>query len=69
MSDSNARNKTLTAKLLPNGYWYYKLQKVFSKFHRRHYELVSKYDTGLLKQLLLQGLLEPEFYGDLVYKF
>ena len=29
---------------------------------------MSKYDVGL-KTLLLQGLSEPEFYGDLVYKF
>ena len=29
---------------------------------------VSKYNVGL-KTLLLQGLSEPEFYGDLVYKF
>ena len=39
-----------------------------SKFYRRHYELVSKFDVGL-KSLLQQGLSEPEFYGDLVYKF
>ena len=29
---------------------------------------MSKCDVGL-KTLLLQGLSEPEFYGDLVYKF
>ena len=29
---------------------------------------MSKYNFGL-KKLLLQGLSEPEFYGDLVYKF
>ena len=29
---------------------------------------MSKYNVGL-KSLLLQGLSEPEFYGDLVYKF
>ena len=34
----------------------------------RHYELVSKFSVGL-KTLLHQGLSEPEFYGDLVYKF
>ena len=36
----------------------------FSKFYRRHYELVSKFSVGL-KALLHQGLSEPEFYGDL----
>ena len=38
----------------------------FSKFYLRHFDIV--YNVGL-KTLLLQGLLEPEFYGDLVYKF
>ena len=59
VADFNARNKSLTAKLL---------QQIFSKFYRRHYELVSKFNVGL-KTLLHQGLSEPEFYGDLVYKF
>ena len=66
--DFNAHNKGLTAKLLQQGYRYHKLRKTFSKFYRRHYELVSKFNVGL-KTLLHQGLLEPEFYGDLVYKF
>ena len=44
------------------------LRKTFSKFYRRHYELISKYNVGL-KTLLSEGLSEPEFYGDLVYKF
>ena len=65
--DFNARNKSLTAKLLQQGYRYHKLRKTFSKFYRRHYELVSKFSVGL-KTLLHQGLSEPEFYGDLVYK-
>ena len=50
------------------GYRYHKFRKTFSKFYRRHYELVSKFSVGL-KTLLHQGLSEPEFYGDLVYKF
>ena len=57
----NARNK-LTAKLLQQGYRYHKLRKTFSKFYRRHYELVSKFSVGL-KTFLHQGLSEPEFYG------
>ena len=32
-----------------------------------HYELVSEFNVGL-KKLLNQGLSEPDFYGDLVYK-
>ena len=60
-------NKCLTAKLLQQGYRYHKLRKTFSKFYRRHYELISKYNVGL-KTLLSEGLSEPEFYGDLLYK-
>ena len=45
----------------------HKLRKAFSKFYRRHHELVSKFDVGL-KSLLHQGISEREFYGDLVYK-
>ena len=66
VADFNARNKSLTAKLLQQGYRYHKLRKTFSIFYRRHYELVSKFNIGL-KTLLHQGLSEPEFYGDLVY--
>ena len=68
VDDFNTRNKCLTAKLLKQGYRYHKLRKAFSKFFRRHYELISKLNVGL-KSLLHQGLSEPEFYGDLVYKF
>ena len=68
VADFNARNKCLTAKLLRQGYRYHKLRKTFFKFYRRHYELISKFNVGL-KTLLGEGLSEPEFYGDLVYKF
>ena len=68
VADFNARNKSLAAKLLQQGYRYHKLRKTFSKFCRRHYELVSKFNVGL-KTILHQGLSESEFYGNLVYKF
>ena len=67
VDDFNTRNKCLTAKLLKQGYRYHKLRKAFSKFYRRHYELISKFNVGL-KSLSHQRLSEPEFYGDLVYK-
>ena len=57
----------LTQKFLTHGYRCYKLPKTFSKFYRRYYHLTSKFQIGL-KCLLRQGLSEPEFYGDLVYK-
>ena len=63
--DFNTRNNLLTAKLLYQGYRYHKLRKAFSKFYRRHSDLVSKFNVGL-KSLLQQGISEPEFYGDLV---
>ena len=68
VEDFNARNRCLTPKLLLQGNRYHKFRKVFSKFYRRHYDLISKFNVGL-KSLLHQGLSEPEFYGDLVYKF
>ena len=67
VADFNARNKSLTAKLLQQGYRYHELRKTFSKFNRPYYEMVSKFNVGL-KTLLHQGLSEPEFYADLVYK-
>ena len=68
VDDFNTRNKVLTAKLLRQAYRYHKLRKAFSKFYWRHFDIVSKYNVGL-KTLILQGVSEPEFYGDLVYKF
>ena len=68
VADFGARNKCLTAKLLQQGYRYHKLRKTFSKFYRRHYELVSRCNVGL-GTLLGEGLSEPGFCGDLVYKF
>ena len=64
LNDFNYRNKALTAKLLLN----FKLRKAFSKFYRRHSALLEKYSVSL-KTLLQQGISEPEFYGDLVYRF
>ena len=67
VTDFNTRNKFLTQKLLKQGYRYHKLRKTFSKFYRQYYDLISKFQVGL-KSLLRQGLSEPDFYGDLVYK-
>ena len=62
------RNKLLTANFLNQDYRYHKLRKAFSKFYRRHSDLVSKFNVGL-KSLLQLCLPEPGFYGDLVHKF
>ena len=53
VDDFNNRKTFLTSKLLKQGYRYHKL---------RQYNIC-------LNILLQQGLPEPVFYGDLVYKF
>ena len=68
VDDFNNRNLILTAKLLKQGYRYHKIRKAFAKFYYRHSELIVKYNIGL-KTLLQQGISEPIFYSDLVYKF
>ena len=47
VDDFNARHTVLTAKHLRQGYRYHKLRKAFSKFYRRHFDLVPKYNVGL----------------------
>ena len=66
VTDFNTCNKLLTQKLLKQGNGYHKLHKTFCKFYGRYNDMISKFQVGL-KSLLRQGLLEPEFYGDLVY--
>ena len=46
VDDFNTRNKVLTAKLLRQGYRYNKIRKAFSKFNRRHFDILSKYNVG-----------------------
>ena len=58
VADLSTRNKLLTQKLLKLGYQYHNLHKTFFKFHRRYYDLISKFQVGL-ESLLRQGLLEP----------
>ena len=65
VADVNTCNELLTQKLLKQCYWYHKLRKTFSKFKRRCYDLISKFQAGL-KSLWRQCLWEPEFYGDLL---
>ena len=49
---NNARNRHLPTSFLKQGYRYHKLRKSFSKFYRRHHELVSKFNVGLRSVLL-----------------
>ena len=68
IDDFNNKTLFLTTLLFKQGYRYHKIRKAFSKLYHRHSELIVKYDIGL-KTLLQQGISEPIFYGDLVYKF
>ena len=68
VDDFNSRILFKTAKLLKHGYRCHEIRKAFSKFYHRHSELIVKYNIGL-KTLLQQGISEPIFYGDVVYKF
>ena len=56
VTDFNTRNKLLTQKLLKQGYRYHELRKTFSKFYRRYYDLISKFQVGL-KSLLAKDFL------------
>ena len=47
VADFNTRNKVLTQKLFKQGYRYHKLRKTFSKFYRRYYDLISKFQVEL----------------------
>ena len=67
VADFNTHNKLLTQKLLRQGYRYHKLHKAISKFYRQYYDLIYRFQVGL-KSLLHQGLLEPEFNGDLGHR-
>ena len=62
VTDFNNRNKFLTAKLLKQGYGYHKLRKAFSKFYRRHFELIEKYHVSLKnlcnKVFVIQNFME-----------
>ena len=40
----------------------------YAEIRSNKQNVISKYNVGL-KALLSEGLSEPEFYGDLVYKF
>ena len=60
VDDFNTCNKCLTAKLFKQGYRYHKLRKAFSKFYRRHYELISKFNVGL-KSLYIKAYRNQNF--------
>ena len=70
LSDFNCSNKALTAKRLRQGYHYFKLHKTqgIFKILSQTRCLGRNYKVGL-KTLLQQGISEPEFYSNSVYRF
>ena len=60
----NTHNEVLTAKLLRQGYVYryHKIPKAFSKFYRRHFDIVSK----AIQNLQFMATL---VYNDFTYHF
>ena len=66
VTDFSDRNRFLTAKQLKQGYRDHTLRKAFSKFYRRHFELIEKYHVNL-KKLMQQGICNSEFYEDSVF--
>ena len=63
VDDFNTRNKVLTAKLLRKGYRYHKIRKAFSKFYRRHFDIVSKYNVGLKIHFFCKAFQNLNFMG------
>ena len=61
-------NRKLKLNFLSKGTLIINYRKYFSNFCQRHSERMSKYNVGL-KTLLQKCLPEPEFYGNLIYKF
>ena len=60
LADFNARNKKLAANFFSKGIGIINGKLFFSKFYRRHFELFSKYNTGL-RSLLQKELSELNF--------
>ena len=52
-TDTEAPIFGFTAKPLQQNYRFHKLRKTFSKFYRRHYELISKFNVGLKTLFLI----------------
>ena len=65
ITDFSASSKLLTRRLFEQGCPCRRLRNAFSGFCGRCCGLMSEFQLG---SLLSQGLSEPEFYGDLVYK-
>ena len=61
VADLKTCNKLLTQKLLKQGFLYHKLCKTLSKFYRRYYDLISKFQIGLKSLLVLNLSCAKDF--------
>ena len=52
------RHRTLTTRLIRQGFWYSKLCMAFKRFSRRHVSLFSKFNVSLRKHIQ-QGICLP----------
>ena len=66
--DFYSKNLQLTSKLLTQGYRYHKLRKTFGKFFRSYSDLLSTFGEISFQEYVTEGISQPVFYGDLVYK-
>ena len=66
--DFSSKNLELTSKLLTQGYKYHKLRKTFEKFFRSYSDLFSTFGEISFQEYVTEGISQPVFYGDLVYK-
>ena len=64
VSEFNSKKK----KLLTQGYRYHTLRKTFGKFFRSYSDLLSKFGEISFQEYVTEGISQPVFYGDLVYK-
>ena len=62
VDDFNTCYKVFIAKLLRQGYRYQKHRRAFSKFYRRHFDIVSKYNVGL-KNVFCKAFQSLNFMG------
>ena len=49
-------------------YRHHKLRKTFGKFFRAYSDLLSKFGEISFQEYVSEGISQPVFYGDLIYK-
>ena len=63
ITNFNTRNKLLTKKLLKQSYRYHKLRKTFSKFNKRYYDLISKFQVNNLSAQFIKIISHYKMIG------